>query len=247
MQTKKSIDKALKDLRVQIDSADSDPILKRISYAIETAIVWATQDTVGWPKPAKDAIEQSDILRDHLIMDAEKGVKPMKQQIIVDLETLGKKPGAVILSIGAAKFGHGEILDTFYERINIESSLKHNFEVDAPTILWWMEQNDEARREICQPGKDISSVLENFRAYVGNEGAEIWGNGADFDNVLLSYAYNRLEMRCPWTHRDNRCYRTLKNLCPQIELVREGCHHNALDDAISQAKHLMEILEYLKI
>jgi inhibitor of KinA sporulation pathway (predicted exonuclease) len=35
-------------------------------------------------------------------------------------------------------------------------------------------------------------------------------------------------------------------LRPSIKLERVGTHHNALDDAKSQALHLMKILEALK-
>ena len=40
---------------------------------------------------------------------------------MLDLETLGNKPGSVIVAIGAVKFGGGEIIDSFYERVDAES------------------------------------------------------------------------------------------------------------------------------
>ena len=48
-----------------------------------------------------------------------------------------------------------------------------------------------------------------------------------------------------WPYRNNRCYRTLKGLLPAIELERSGTHHNALDDAITQARHLQKIVRTL--
>ncbi len=50
-------------------------------------------------------------------------------------------------------------------------------------------------------------------------------------------------MEEPWNFWNNRCYRTLKNLHPKIELVRTGVHHHALADAKTQALHLLEILK----
>jgi len=38
----------------------------------------------------------------------------MKTQIMLDIETLGTRPGSVITSIGAVKFGGGEITSDFY-------------------------------------------------------------------------------------------------------------------------------------
>jgi len=50
-------------------------------------------------------------------------------------------------------------------------------------------------------------------------------------------------MERPWYFWNDRCYRTMKSLYPQIPMERDGVHHNALDDAISQARHLMAILK----
>jgi inhibitor of KinA sporulation pathway (predicted exonuclease) len=38
----------------------------------------------------------------------------------------------------------------------------------------------------------------------------------------------------------------MKNMYPAIKLARTGTHHNAVDDAASQAYHLMNILEKLR-
>jgi DNA polymerase III epsilon subunit-like protein len=35
---------------------------------------------------------------------------------MLDLETLGQKPGSVIVAIGVVKFGNGKIIDSFYGR-----------------------------------------------------------------------------------------------------------------------------------
>lgn len=70
----------------------------------------------------------------------------------------------------------------------------------------------------------------------------IWGNGADFDNVILASVYKRIGMEQPWLYRNNRCYRTLKALHPEIPIERVGTHHNAVDDAESQARHLLAIM-----
>ena len=70
----------------------------------------------------------------------------------------------------------------------------------------------------------------------------MWGNGAEFDNVILSQAYKNVEKEVPWQYYNNRCYRTVKNLFPHIEMERVGAHHNALDDAKSQAEHLLGII-----
>ena len=69
----------------------------------------------------------------------------------------------------------------------------------------------------------------------------MWGNGAAFDNAILSTAYALCEIEPPWIYWNDRCYRTVKSLNRSIPFIRLGTHHNALSDAESQATHLMQI------
>jgi hypothetical protein len=61
----RTIKRRLKELRLQID-ASKDPAIKRISYAMETAITWASSKTVGWESPAATARDLATILRREL-------------------------------------------------------------------------------------------------------------------------------------------------------------------------------------
>lgn len=166
----------------------------------------------------------------------------MKTQVMIDLETLGNKPGSVIVAIGAVKFANGEITASFYERVDAESCIALGLRMDASTVMWWLKQECAARLEITKAGKEISEVLRDFAAWLGDPDAEVWGNGAAFDNVLLADAYDRAHMPRPWKFFNDRCYRTMKALRPEVPMPRAGTHHNALDDAKSQAMHLMAIL-----
>lgn len=78
------------------------------------------------------------------------------------------------------------------------------------------------------------------------EETRVWGNGAAFDNVILRRAYERTSresMKAPWPHWNDRCYRTIKGLYGhQVKIERTGTHHHALDDAASQARHLIRML-----
>jgi inhibitor of KinA sporulation pathway (predicted exonuclease) len=76
----------------------------------------------------------------------------------------------------------------------------------------------------------------------------LWGNGSDFDNVLLAQAYAAAKMDYPIRYYNNRCFRTLKNLGLAVqEPQREGTFHNALDDAKHQAKWAGLILAELRL
>ena len=164
--------------------------------------------------------------------------------IMIDIETMGTRPNAPILSIGACRFTPEAIEDTFYRRINLQSSVDAGGIIDADTLLWWLKQSDAARLEITQPDTTLRSALEDFATWVTRDQdlQGVWGNGASFDNVLLTEAYKRLGMSAPWPFRLDRCYRTIKNQLP-APYVQEGEAHNALDDAVAQTKHLIHIWE----
>ena len=70
----------------------------------------------------------------------------------------------------------------------------------------------------------------------------VWGNGANFDNVILRNAYRNNQMLEPWNFRQDRCYRTINAEFGQnITTPDIGVKHNALDDAIYQASRLILI------
>ena len=173
------------------------------------------------------------------------------KDVMVDLETLGTGPSAAIIAVGAVVFDPetGELGETFYHVVDLASSMGEGGVVDAATILWWLGQSDEARKALTEPSGTlpIEDVLLDFDDYIqtfadGADKVRVWGNGVSFDNVILSTAYARLHMPQPWKFWNDRCYRTVKAMFPHIKMERTGTHHNALDDAISQAKHLISML-----
>lgn len=172
---------------------------------------------------------------------------------MLDLETLNSTVDAAVVSIGAVKFNKNEITSKFYQLVDIESSLKYGTTSGA-TLKWWFSQPSEVIKEAVDPtAVNLRLTLERFVGFCiknfnsADNFKYIWGNGAAFDNVILRNAYNKLELQPPWTFRQDMCYRTVKNLYPEVKLDRSGVHHNALDDAISQANHLIEINKIINI
>lgn len=162
--------------------------------------------------------------------------------VMVDLETLGTSNNSVILTLGAARFTKDAVLDTFYRRIDPHSCLAAGLVMDLDTIRWWMSQSDDARAAAFAKGEMLPDVLNAFTSWY-QQGACLWGNGATFDNVLLASAYKACNLKTPWPYWGDRCYRTLKNLYPQVTADKfEGVQHNALDDAVHQAKHVIKIM-----
>jgi exodeoxyribonuclease VIII len=99
-------------------------------------------------------------------------------------------------------------------------------------------------------GASLTAALAAFSGWLMEQSnlksVRVWGNGSDFDNAILACAYKAVEQPVPWQFWNNRCYRTIKNLFPSIKMIRGGVHHNALDDAKSQARHAQLILERMK-
>jgi DNA polymerase III epsilon subunit-like protein len=165
----------------------------------------------------------------------------MHTEVMLDLETLGNRPGSVIVAIGAVKFGTGEIYDSFYQRVDAESCVAAGLTMEVQTIMWWLKQSDEARNEITLPGEPLRAALEKFASWLADPDAYVWGNGCSFDNAVLAAAYDQLRLPRPWRFSRDRCYRTASGLWPNVPFERLGTHHNALEDARTQANHLMKI------
>lgn len=171
-----------------------------------------------------------------------------RDPVMVDLETLSTTANAAIISIGACKFNPTtmEITDTFHVVIDKQSAIDAGLHVDPKTVAWWEKQSPEARAASYDvtDGKPLIAALYEFAEWCGD--VEVWGNGSDFDCTIMSSAFRAVGLEQPWSFWNTRCYRTLKNMFPDTKLVRHGTHHNAVDDAVTQAKHLMLILKRMR-
>ena len=164
------------------------------------------------------------------------------KHIMVDIETMGTRPMAPVLSIGAVVFSKDEgLLDSFYEECSMSSAFI-GAKPSVNTITWWMKQSNGPRLKLANAKGSHNTMLDSFSKWViGVDNlAGVWGNGACFDNTILKEAFLREKIDCPWPYWADRCYRTVKNMFT-VPFDRVGEHHNALDDAKTQATHLLAI------
>lgn len=174
--------------------------------------------------------------------------------VMVDLETLSNAPNAAIVAIGAVTFNNGDVpaaafvRDTFYCTICARSAQRTGGHIGGDTVIWWLKQPDAARLAIVEEPLQTFDAISAFTQWLRKQGSgvRVWGNGANFDNVVLRDTFQRLLMDAPWSFRDDRCYRTLKSLRPDIAFEPYGTHHKALDDAFAQGRHAEQILAALK-
>jgi exodeoxyribonuclease VIII len=175
-----------------------------------------------------------------------------QDHLMLDLETLGQRPGSVILSIGAVFFNESGIKGRFYRAIILESSLKAGLTIDAPTLEWWTTKHPQALKELMNtptkvPLRHALDDLDSFvrlRAGVWDK-ILVWGNGAAFDLALLNAAYAACGLNAPWRHWNERCFRTLLALANNGAKPNLGNSHHALADAVNQAEITMRLLATL--
>lgn len=162
------------------------------------------------------------------------------EDVMLDLETMATSTNAVVISLGAVYFDKDKTGDTFYRVLDADEQIARGREVNQGTMDWWAKQNPEARAVFDVAGFPVQTVLEQFAEFLGDRNLKIWGNGSDFDNILVGSLYEMWGMKKPWSYSNNRCYRTLKNIAiphgSHALPKRKTVHHNALDDAVYQAE-----------
>ncbi|MFN3584868.1 3'-5' exonuclease [Phenylobacterium sp.] len=158
---------------------------------------------------------------------------------MVDLETMGTRPGSVICSIGAVAFDpvNGVMGSRFYRVIDQASCEAAGLTKDPATVEWWSRQSEEAREALARDPRPLFNVLIEFASWwrdVG--GVELWAHGANFDEVLLSAAHRAVHVPVLWDFWNVRCTRTLYAAAGVKPDRAKGVHHNALTDAENQAE-----------
>ncbi|EFN8730121.1 TPA: exonuclease [Escherichia coli] len=174
--------------------------------------------------------------------------------LMIDLETMGKNPDAPIISIGAIFFDPqtGDMGPEFSKNIDLDTA---GGVIDRDVIKWWLKQSREAQSAIMTDEIPLDDALLQLREFIDENSGEffvqVWGNGANFDNVILRRSYERQGIPCPWRYCNDRDVRTIVELGKAIDfdartaIPFEGERHNVLDDARYQAKYVSAIWQKL--
>ncbi len=183
--------------------------------------------------------------------------------LMIDLETMGNTPNAPIVAIGAVFFcpTTGELGSEFYAAVDLVSDMNAGAVVDGSTVLWWLKQSSEARAAITvDDALPIKKALLELGAFAVTHSADggttsdelkLWGNGATFDNIILSAAFKRCGIRPFWGWYNDRDVRTIVELGraigfdPKHDMPFDGVQHSALADAKHQAKYVSAIWQRL--
>lgn len=186
--------------------------------------------------------------------------------IMINIETMGAKDDAAILSIGAAIFNENGVSSDkiFYRVISLEHNLDIGRTVDASTIMWWLEQSEEARAELSKGSGTLHAAMMNLYEFVQmnlTKKGNVWVNGAMFDFRILRNAYMQMGTTPPWRWNQECCMRALrrieKYLPASVNIVtwdstrklaekNNKVAHNALEDALLQAHYVQQYLSGFK-
>lgn len=170
--------------------------------------------------------------------------------VMIDIETLGKKRGCPVLSIAAVQFDPqtGAVGDVFYERMSYDAAISYGMP-EISTIAWWDKHSVEARDEAFSGTRQPFDVAAELRAFMQNAGGDCcipWGNGSVFDITILEGWFDRVnpltdangEDIYPWKYWNIADLRTLVRLARINikDIPFTGDKHNALADALHQVK-----------
>lgn len=170
---------------------------------------------------------------------------------MIDIETLGSRPGAVIASIGAVAFTAESVVAEFECNVSLHGQQDAGLHMDPDTILWWMRQSDAARDQTFKKvGTPLFNALTDLAVWSAEEGVvDYWSHGATFDLVLLTEAAKRigapLLVKDFRLARDTRTLYEITGVNPRT-FMGTGTAHNAVDDARAQALAVIESWRILR-
>lgn len=163
--------------------------------------------------------------------------------VMIDFEALGKDCPC---QIGVIYFDRvtGELGEPFKANIDANSL---ETSPDAKTVYWWLEQSKEAQNTLLTNKQDIRNVLANLVEFL-KDAKRIWSH-ATYDFVMLQNLLNQYNIPNNISYKSGLDIRTLMYLAGTStkDIVREGTHHDALEDCKYQVKYVTKALNELKI
>jgi hypothetical protein len=176
-----------------------------------------------------------------------------RMDVVIDLETLGRTPGAVIVEIGAALVPWEDLAEraTFSERITVASGFEVGLHVEPETVAWWFDTAPVSafagmgRRLERHLNVVLLEFAEWLERIAGGGTLLVWGNGATFDLGILAEAYRRTGIPLPWEYWSERDLRTALDpaLCRKRVEKPAVVEHRACADAVAESLRLAAVLD----
>ena len=190
-----------------------------------------------------------------------------RRDIIIDIETLGTRPGCMVLAVALVEVNTdtGEFLRSELVEFDLKDQERYGLGVDSATLVWWANQSAEAREIFKRLGEGQGAplhqgllALSNFilgetaqdpDAPVPNPDVFLWGNSDRFDNGILGELYHRAGMKEPWPFWQDRDLRTLREAATlagyKHPRTKPTTAHDAMADAVAQAQDVLNYTQWL--
>ncbi len=175
---------------------------------------------------------------------------PQFKDVMLDIETLGKRTNACLIQVAARAFDidSGLFSHTFNGVIRNSGGV-----LDVDTVAWWMQQSHAPAlgAKLADPSQtgDEREVLEELCRFMRlcgahEEGVRVWAHGGTgFDFPILQSAFERCGLAVPWHYRAPRDTRSLFDVAPggmPRPPKDESRAHNAQYDCEYQIAQVVE-------
>jgi len=160
---------------------------------------------------------------------------------MIDIETLGTKPGCVVLAVAAVEFDAFVHLLSYTAVIDIGSCLRRLLLVDPITLEWWTQQDFTLQEDMFSGMASLEGTLAQFNDFFGASGKDaiVWCKGMNFDFPILHEAYSRVHLPIPWHYRNIRDSRTITAVSG-LKFEKSAGAHNPYNDCLAQIKDLQQ-------
>lgn len=171
--------------------------------------------------------------------------------IMIDIETLGRRNDTAIVEIGAVAFNpeDNKYISSFHIVISKDHWLDHNRTATMETLMWWITNNHQNISNILKGISTYEEALDSLSDFINeykSDNTRIWTKGP-MDLFALKDLYEVLNKSIPWEFWQPRDIRTLSDIPGWEKISTKKNTHNALEDAINQVEELqMNIAKLIK-
>lgn len=144
-----------------------------------------------------------------------------KKEMMFDIETLSVEDDAVVLSYGAVVFEtfvndkgvlDWTIIETASRTIKLDPQFEAGRRVEESTLMWWMDQSEEARAAAFSPkGRSPISIAAGrlFNLARCHEVTRFWAAPDSFDFPIWQSLCRGANVQFPWKYNQKRDGKTV--------------------------------------
>ena len=176
----------------------------------------------------------------------------MNLHLMIDLETLGDSPDAMVAEAGYAVFDPHQTNVEFFGswHLNLEEQMFKR-EVNINVIQWWLKQNEAAREKIAlnRDRVPVEEFLLEFSQLDWQNYEGVWSHGLAYDIPILTHLFKQYHREVPWHFWVTRDTRTIFWLAKlgKTDLFVPEISHSAVHDAIAQARSIQKAFQSIEV